>query len=205
LVAAFVAAAVLVVPARWMPRSASLAAATVAIAAVLAGPTAYALDTVASADSGAIPSAGPASSFGGPGAFGRGGLAFGDGGPQGAPGQMRATSSALIEYLVANKGDATWIVAVSGSQEAGSIELASGEAVMAMGGFSGSDPTPTLAQLQEYVRTGKLRYILIGGNGGPGGGFARGTSDIASWVAANGTVVNISGGFGTLYDLSSAQ
>ena len=116
------------------------------------------------------------------------------------------TSTSLVDYLVANKGNATWIVAVNGSQEAGSIELASGEAVMAMGGFSGSDPAPTLAQLQEYVRSGQLRYILIGGGGGPGGGFGgSGSSSIASWVAANGTVVNVSGGFGTLYDLAAAK
>ena len=73
------------------------------------------------------------------------------------------------------------------------------------GRLLGSDPAPTLAQLQEYVRTGQLRYILIGG-GGPGGGFGGGgSSSIASWVAANGTVVNISGGFGTLYDLAAAK
>ena len=123
----------------------------------------------------------------------------------GGPGQA-TTSSSLVDFLVANKGDATWIVAVNGSQEAGSIELASGDAVMAMGGFSGSDPAPTLAQLQEYVRSGQLRYVLIGGGGGPGGGFGGGgSSSIARWVAANGTVVNVSGGFGTLYDLSAAK
>jgi 4-amino-4-deoxy-L-arabinose transferase-like glycosyltransferase len=146
-----------------------------------------------------------AGTFGGPGGgFGRGG----DGAVirGGGPGQAATTSTSLVDYLVANKGNATWIVAVNGSQEAGSIELASGEAVMAMGGFSGSDPAPTLAQLQEYVRTGQLRYILIGGGGGPGGGFGGGgSSSIASWVAANGTVVNVAGGFGTLYDLAAAK
>ncbi|MEK6225429.1 MAG: glycosyltransferase family 39 protein [Chloroflexota bacterium] len=208
LVAAFVAAAVLVVPARIGLGRASLVAAVVALAAVLAGPFAYSLDTVASVNDGALPSAGPAvaGTFGGPGGgvFGRGG----DGAVVrgGGPGQATTTSASLVDFLVANKGDATWIVAVSGSQEAGSIELASGEAVMAMGGFSGSDPAPTLAQLQEYVRSGQLRYILIGGGGGPGGGFGGGgSSSIASWVAANGTVVNVAGGFGTLYDLAAAK
>ena len=207
LVAAFVAAAVLVVPARFGLGRAPLVAAVVALAAILAGPVAYSLDTVASANTGAIPSAGPAvaGAVGGPGgSFGRGG----DGAvvQGGGPGQASVTSSTLVDYLVANKGNATWIVAVSGSQEAGAIELASGEAVMAMGGFSGSDPAPTLAQLQEYVRTGQLRYILIGGGGGPGGRFGGGgSSSIASWVAANGTVVNISDGFGTLYDLATAK
>jgi 4-amino-4-deoxy-L-arabinose transferase-like glycosyltransferase len=208
LIAAFVAAAVLVVPARFGLGRASLVAAVVALAAVLAGPFAYSLDTVASVNDGALPSAGPAAagSFGGPGGgvFGRGG----DGAVVrgGGPGQAIATSTSLVDYLVANKGNATWIVAVSGSQEAGSIELASGEAVMAMGGFSGSDPAPTLAQLQEYVRSGQLRFVLIGGGGGPGGGFGGGgSSSIASWVAANGTVVNVAGGFGTLYDLAAAK
>jgi 4-amino-4-deoxy-L-arabinose transferase-like glycosyltransferase len=206
LIGAIVAATVLVVPARFGLGRAPLVAAALGLAAVLAGPVAYSLDTVGSANSGAIPSAGPAvaGSFGGlGGGFGR----AGDGAVlRGAgAGQPSATSTALVDYLVANKGDATWIVAVSGSQEAGSLELASGEAVMAMGGFSGSDPTPTLAQLQEYVRTGKLRYVLIGGGGGPGGGFGGGSSSIASWVAANGTVVNIASGSGTLYDLAAAK
>ena len=205
LVAAFVAAAILIVPARVGLGRAPLAAAVVALAAILAGPIAYSLDTVASVNNGAIPSAGPtaAGTFGGGDGFGRGGdVAIVRGG---GPGQASVTSTSLVDYLVANKGNATWIVAVNGAQEAGSIELASGEAVMAMGGFSGSDPAPTLAQLQEYVRTGQLRYILIGG-GGPGGGFGGGgSSSIASWVAANGTVVNISGGFGTLYDLAAAK
>ena len=205
LVAAFVAAAILIVPARVGLGRAPLAAAVVALAAILAGPIAYSLDTVASVNNGAIPSAGPtaAGTFGGADGFGRGG----DGAivRGGGPAQASVTSTSLVDYLVANKGNATWIVAVKGAQEAGSIELASGEAVMAMGGFSGSDPAPTLAQLQEYVRTGQLRYILIGG-GGPGGGFGGGgSSSIASWVAANGTVVNISGGFGTLYDLAAAK
>ncbi len=208
LVAAFVAVAVLVVPARMGLGRASLVAAVVALAAALAGPFAYSLDTVASVNDGALPSAGPsvAGTFGGPGGgvFGRGG----DGAVVrgGGPGQATTTSASLVDFLVANKGDATWIVAVSGSQEAGSIELASGEAVMAMGGFSGSDPAPTLAQLQEYVRSGQLRYILIGGGGGPGGGFGGGgSSSIARWVATNGTVVNVAGGFGTLYDLATAK
>jgi hypothetical protein len=74
-----------------------------------------------------------------------------------------------------------------------------------MGGFSGSDPAPTLAQLREYVRSGQLRFVLVGGAGGPGGGFGGGSSAIASWVAANGTAVNIGSGFGTLYDLAAAK
>jgi hypothetical protein len=73
--------------------------------------------------------------------------------------------------------------------------------VMAMGGFSGGDPAPTLAQLQAYVTSGQLRYVIVGssGRGGPNGA----NSEISSWVTTNGTVVD-SVGNGTLYDLSGA-
>jgi len=41
--------------------------------------------------------------------------------------------------------------------------------------------------------------VLVGGRGGPGGGAS---SDVSSWVAAHGTLVE-SVGNGSLYDLSS--
>src|SRR5207247_10433405 len=118
----------------------------------------------------------------------------------GAGGRTAQFDSALIDYLVANRGSATWIVAVSGANEAGTIELQTGLPVMAMGGFNGGDPAPTLAQLQAYVASGQLRYVLIGGRGGgPDGG----SSEISTWVVAHGTLVSDVGG-GPLYDLSRA-
>lgn len=55
---------------------------------------------------------------------------------------------------------------------------------MAMGGFTGSDPAPTLAQFEAWVRAGDVTYYLAsgGGAGGPGGGSS---SQITSWVAAH--------------------
>ena len=41
---------------------------------------------------------------------------------------------------------------------------------MAIGGFNGTDPTPTLAQFQQYVRDGKIHYFIAGGGFGGGGG-----------------------------------
>src|SRR2546427_12776169 len=76
---------------------------------------------------------------------------------------------------------------------------------MAMGGFSGGDPAPTLAQLQAYVASGQLRYVLIGGGagGGPGGGppgFGGGgpnggspSAGIEGWVPPVGPVVGYGG------------
>jgi hypothetical protein len=218
---------VLTVPLRVVGPRAALFAAGLGLAALLAAPTAYAIDTMGTAHSGGDASAGPmiqsSDGFGGgrglpggtpptAGTFPGGGTAgsaptgmtppssFG-GGPSGQGGTQ--IDAALTDYLVANRGTATWIVAVSGANEAGQIELATGLPVMAMGGFTGSDPAPTLEQLQAYVASGQLRYVLIGGGGGGGAGFGS-SSEISSWVAANGTVVE-SVGSGTLYDLAGAS
>ena len=115
--------------------------------------------------------------------------------------------SALVGYLVANRGNATWIVAVNSAQDAGTIELASDLPVMAMGGFTGSDPVPTLAQLQQYIAAGKLRYVMVGGAGGfggPGGSDSVGAARTA-WVVGACTAVDYGGsGAGTLYDCAGA-
>jgi hypothetical protein len=125
----------------------------------------------------------------------RGGLAIGAGGPT-----DEGASSALTEYLVANRGTATWIVAVTSANQAGSIELATGLPVMAMGGFSGSDPAPTLDQLKALVRSGELRFVIVGARGGGPGGSSSTISQVDAWVQANGTVV--SSVSSNLYDLS---
>jgi 4-amino-4-deoxy-L-arabinose transferase-like glycosyltransferase len=182
-------------PARLETRRASLVAAGLGLAILLAAPAAYAVDTMQTASSSGDPSAGPAVAD----QDGRGG--FGGGGPQGggAPGgNDTSIDDALTAYLVANRGSATWIVAVSGADQAGAIELSTGLPVMAMGGFSGGDPTPTLAQLKADVASGQLRYVLIGGRGGAG---LERSSSVSDWVMSNGTVV-ASVGNGALYDLS---
>jgi hypothetical protein len=60
---------------------------------------------------------------------------------------------------------------------------------MAMGGFRGSDPAPTLTQIEQYVKQGKLHYLLAGGRAGfGGGGFAGGGGGVTSvleWVEQN--------------------
>jgi len=75
--------------------------------------------------------------------------------------------------------------------------------VMPIGGFNGSDPSPTLAQIQEYVREGRIHYFIGGGRGGPASnGGSRSAQEIAAWVAANFTATTVDGA--TVYDLSSA-
>jgi hypothetical protein len=69
---------------------------------------------------------------------------------------------------------------------------------MPMGGFSGTVPEPTLATVQNLVRTGQLRFFLIDGTGGGAGavaGFALGghgagaAATIDSWVQSSCSTV----------------
>ncbi|HMD46782.1 MAG TPA: glycosyltransferase family 39 protein [Acidimicrobiales bacterium] len=145
---------------------------------------------------------GPAGAVSGRAAGGSGGSLAG--GPPGG-GAGSTVSAALVRYLEAHQGSARYLLAVQGSQTAASYILDSGRAVMAMGGFSGSDPSPTLAQFEALVAEGQVHYVLVSGagSGGPGG---RGStiSTVLRWVETHGTVVAASayGGSsagGTLY------
>jgi hypothetical protein len=104
-----------------------------------------------------------------------------------------------------------WTAAAVGANNAASYQLASGEAIMAIGGFNGSDPAPSLAQFREYVRAGKVHYFIGGGGfgsggfGGPGGGGAGGntSSAISTWVTQNFTSHTVDGV--TIYDLTQPR
>ena len=74
---------------------------------------------------------------------------------------------------------------------------------MAIGGFNGSDPAPSLAQFQQYVSEGKVHYFNSGGRGGfggPGGGRNGTTSEISTWVSSHFQAVTVGGV--TFYDLT---
>ena len=265
----------------------ALAAAPLGLALVagLAGPAAYALDTVATAHTGAIPSAGPAAAGfgGGPGGGpgGRGGFpgaglsgrapagtgtAGGTGAPNGtgmqngssaqngnsaqngsgassgsaaqngtgAPGGNAApggaqpgsgtagrtgarggpgdggfgvggglggdttVSSALTRLLEQDASSYKWVAATEGSESAAPLELATGDAVMAIGGFNGTDPWPTLAVFKELVAKHEIHYYVGQGSQSFGGG--RGSSAIASWIAAHFKKQTVGGQ--TVYDLT---
>ncbi len=170
----------------------------VGVAAMLVGPMLYSGETMGQAISGGDPAAGPTTSrFGGP-----------RGGPGGFPGDAAGTDDQLVSWLLDHRGTETWLVAAGSANQAGPLQLASGVPVMAMGGFMGSDPAPTLEQLQGYVRDGSLRFVLLGGrDGGPGGFFGgdgRGSvaGERSDWVVTACTPVE--GLSVTLYDCAGA-
>ncbi|MEV7312704.1 glycosyltransferase family 39 protein [Streptomyces microflavus] len=158
---------------------------------------------------GGVPTAPGGTAPGGtaPGAAGEGG-AFGGGGGGGMGGLLNGASvSTEAKALLEKDADAyTWAAAAVGAQNAAGYQLATGEPVMAIGGFNGSDPSPTLAQFKKYVAEGKVHYFVSGGTGGGmgGGGMGGGgngtSSQIFSWVTENFTEVTV--GSATFYDLT---
>jgi 4-amino-4-deoxy-L-arabinose transferase-like glycosyltransferase len=187
----------------------------------LGGSAAYAIDTASQPHSGSIPSSGPVTSqLGGGGGGTRTGGGFGGGGtrPSGtgtaATGTGTSTSTttttttttassstSLVTLLKAT--NTRWAAATIGSQTAATWQLSSGKAVIAIGGFTGSDPSPTLAQFEKYVADGDISYFIAGGGMGGGGGQSSGTgSAISTWVAAHYTATTVGGT--TVYDLTVA-
>lgn len=108
------------------------------------------------------------------------------------------------ELLEKNAGDYTWAAAAIGAQNAASYQLSTGDPVMAIGGFNGTDPSPTLAEFKKYVEDGKIHYFISSGSGGGMGGSSDGTSSqISSWVQENFESVTVDGT--TFYDLTQAK
>ncbi len=156
---------------------------------------------------------------GGPGGGGAGAGQFPGGtagGPGGIGGLLNGTTvgSKLTSMLKTGSKGYRWVAASVGANNAASYQLASGKAIMAIGGFNGTDPTPTLAQFKAYVAKGEIHYFIGGGGfgggfggGGGGGGPAGGqgangtSSSIASWVAANFRSQTVNGV--TIYDLTT--
>ncbi|MEV7522823.1 glycosyltransferase family 39 protein [Streptomyces sp. NPDC091371] len=134
-------------------------------------------------------------------------------GGQGGAGGLLNGAQVGTEAKAALRADAdkyTWAAAAVGSQNAASYQLASGEPVMALGGFNGSDPSPTLEQFKKYVQEGKVHYFIAQGGttgateggvrmgGGPGGGTS---TAIDTWVRATFKATTVGGA--TFYDLTA--
>jgi 4-amino-4-deoxy-L-arabinose transferase-like glycosyltransferase len=165
-----------------LPTAMASAVTALALVGGVTGPAAYAVNTAATAHQGPTVAAGPVSDRG-PGGMGEG-----------------SVSAQMTELLDQNASAFTWVAATNGSQAAARYQLATQLPVMAIGGFNGGDPSPTLEQFKAMVAQGKIHYYLAGGEGpgggrGPGGpgGSERTGAAIASWVAANFTASSVDG------------
>jgi hypothetical protein len=102
-----------------------------------------------------------------------GGLPGGGGGGAG----QSTTNTALVKALRSDARRYRWVAAVSGSQSAASLELATGgEPVMAIGGFDNEGGNLTLAQFKQYVARGEIHYYIATNDGAGGPGTAGGGS-----------------------------
>jgi hypothetical protein len=111
------------------------------------------------------------------------------------------TSNTALDALLARDANRyTWVAAAVGSNMAAGFQLATGYPVMPVGGFNGSDPSPTLTRFQGYVAQGAIHYFI--GNGGfPGQhGGSSSSRQIADWVQQNFTATTVGGA--TVYDLA---
>jgi 4-amino-4-deoxy-L-arabinose transferase-like glycosyltransferase len=155
---------------RW-PRVLSVAAALGLIAGI-AGTSAFAIATAAATHDGAIPNAVHTAAVG-PSAGRRIEM----------PGAVRTGNSQADTALGAllRATSTRWSAATTGAQSASALEIASGTAVMAVGGWN-NDPVPTLADFIAEVRARRISYYIENGRGH---GLARYGREIAEWVAHN--------------------
>lgn len=269
-------AAIAIVIGPKLGRNLVIGAAAAGLAASLAGPFAFMVQTIATPHTGSMPSAGPTTSGGGfevgqmpPGSnstnsstgqsgssgFGGGQMPPGANSANPSTGQTGNTGtgnsngnnstnlkqggfggadetpgSAIVKLLQKNDSKYTWVAATVGSQSSAPYQLATGDPIMDIGGFTGSDPTPTLAQFKKYVKEGKIHYFISSGRGfdrmgsnntsngnineetngstsapnlgnGPMGGGSN--SEITNWVQNNFKSTTVDGV--TFYDLTQAK
>ena len=209
----------------------AVVAALIGSLSALGGTTAYTIATVATSHTGSTPTSGPASAshggFGG-GGFGGGGVGGGMGQAPGgtSPGgsttqsgsgsttqsgsgstTQSGTSSTTDLTTLLDQTTTRWSAATVGSQTASEYILSTDTAVMPIGGFTGSDNSPTLAQFKAYVANGEITYFIAGGDGRGGGGMGGGSdssaSQITAWVEATFGSTTVGGV--TVYTLTSSK
>jgi 4-amino-4-deoxy-L-arabinose transferase-like glycosyltransferase len=142
----------------------------------------------------------------GRGAIPAGPTGAGAGGPGGG-GLLNATtpSAATVRALEHDASHYRWVAATVGANNAAGYELATDDPVMAIGGFNGSDPHPTLAQFKADVAAHEIHYFIVSGGGGRGGpGLLSGgdATAITSWVESHYTSTTIGGV--TVYNLATS-
>ncbi|MGW4792016.1 glycosyltransferase family 39 protein [Nonomuraea sp. NPDC004297] len=143
----------------------------------------------------------------GPDGAGRGGM--GRGGIGGLL-DAAAPDAELTALLKSGASGHTWAAATVGSNNAAGYQLTSEQPVMAVGGFNGTDPAPTLERFKQYVADQQIHYFIgtgMGGSGrGPGAAGAGGSDDaakIASWVQETFTATTVGGT--TVFDLTQPR
>jgi 4-amino-4-deoxy-L-arabinose transferase-like glycosyltransferase len=153
------------------------------------------------ARTGGVPSGGTGGTQSGAGSA-RGVAPGGGAGGPGGLGGNTAVTSALTKLLTNGAAGYRWAAATVGAESAAPLQLASGKPVMAIGGFNGTDATPTLAQFERLVAAGEIHYF-VGANQASFGGGSGSAAQISAWVRAHFTAETVGGV--TVYDLAHSR
>ena len=114
----------------------------------------------------------------------------------------------VVEALRAGAGRFTWAAATVGAMRAAGLQLASLLPVMAVGGFNGTDPFPSLGAFRRDVADRRIHFFVVAGRplwanaGRPPSIFADARA-ITAWVEARYAPRRIDGF--ELFDLAAAR
>ena len=151
----------------------------------LAGPMAYAIATLGQSHNGGGAWVGPASAD-----------------PGNGPRWWQDVDNPQLDAML-RATHTEWSAAIKRSSPATALELSTRTPVMAIGGFLGIDPVPTLNQFQNYVAHHQVTYYIVPDPDQDHFPFGRDAhTDIANWVAANFKSVKVDSD--TVYDLTAS-
>jgi 4-amino-4-deoxy-L-arabinose transferase-like glycosyltransferase len=91
-------------------------------------------------------------------------------------------NSALFSYLKKQYNGEKYFLATDNTQSAAPYILNTDYAVMAMGGFSGSDPALTPKKLETMTKAGEIKYFLLTGRGRMSG---EKSGSVTQWIKEN--------------------
>ncbi|MBC1968794.1 ArnT family glycosyltransferase [Listeria marthii] len=95
-----------------------------------------------------------------------------------------SVDSGLISYLQKNNTGETYLFGTTDATTAGPYIIKTKEAVMALGGFNGTDPTLTVKQLKQMIKSGEIKYFYLPSNS------KASDSDVVKWIQENGTEID---------------
>lgn len=139
------------------------------LALLLVAPGYWALTPTLANESAAIPTAGPdlLTSSGNAGSIGN-----------------ESIDTGLANYLLKHQGNAKYLFATTDANSASPYIIKTKKAVMAIGGYNGTDPAITLKEFKKLVKNGELKYFYVSGRNN--------NSSIIKWVKANSKKISSS-------------
>jgi 4-amino-4-deoxy-L-arabinose transferase-like glycosyltransferase len=94
----------------------------------------------------------------------------------------------LLEFLLRERGATRFVLATTAISEASSVIIRTGDPVMALGGYTGTTPVISQAELARRIDAGEVRFVLIGGSAAADP--ASPSHPLVKWVRDTGREIN---------------